>query len=522
MLRTARDRRLLIIGLIAALALVWRLAAGPHPVDDAYITFRYAANLLAGEGLTYNSGERVLGTSTPLTAILLAGIAFPFGSEFIPTASLALNSLSDAASVLAIAAISLRLRRPTWVVVGSCLLFALAPASVRYSIGGMETSLSTLTILSATYFFLSGREAVGAHLAGLGFLIRPDAVAIAAGYVWSVAQAKRRVAWRTIIITGLWIFGAVAAIQITYSLPLPQSVFTKLSPVYLADPMANSKQILYFFGGAIPASPLGFGARGLIISAPAEIISAVSFLFFVQIPIWVFGLRSLIRTNRLAWLLGLYPLIVVAVYLISGLRGSLMAEWYLLPVLPFWILPLLTGFDELLRRGTARAYRWASWITLAIFSAATLAGFDLGRGAQPNLAMPLATWEERELLYERAADEIRSSAAEGALVAAPEIGALGFHCDCQILDTVGLVSPRSLKHYPLPPGEYAINNAIPSSLIYEEYPDYIVSLEVFLRDTLLNDERFLAAYTPMWYSPTDAFGSSGMMIFRHRDAGLRD
>ncbi len=29
--------------------------------DDAYITFRYADNLLAGESLVFNPGERVLG-----------------------------------------------------------------------------------------------------------------------------------------------------------------------------------------------------------------------------------------------------------------------------------------------------------------------------------------------------------------------------------------------------------------------------------------------------------------------------
>jgi hypothetical protein len=385
----------------------------------------------------------------------------------------------------------------------------------------METSLATLTILTATYFFLDGRETAGAHIAGLSYLIRPDAVAVAAANIWSVAMAEHRVAWRTIIITGFWVFGVAVALQFAYGSPLPQSVLAKISPIYQADPSANSKQILYFFGGAIPASPLGLGARGLVIDAPAEVFIAVIPLFLVQAVLWAFGLRSLIQSNRLAWLVGFYPLIVVAVYLVTGLRGSIMAEWYLLPILPFWILPLLAGIDELLRRA-AGAYRYATWAALAILGMATVAGFDLGRRVQHNPAMPLATWEERELLYQQAAAEIRSSAYEGALVAAPEIGALGFYCDCRILDTVGLVSPVSLSHYPLPNGEYSINNAIPNDLIRAEEPDYIVSLEIFLRNTLLTDEHFLANYTPIWHSPTGAFGSTGMMIFRHREAGLRD
>ena len=40
--------------------------------DDPYITFRYARNLLDGEGLVYNAGQWVLGTTAPLHAMLLA------------------------------------------------------------------------------------------------------------------------------------------------------------------------------------------------------------------------------------------------------------------------------------------------------------------------------------------------------------------------------------------------------------------------------------------------------------------
>jgi hypothetical protein len=34
---------------------------GPFCVDDAYISFRYAASLLDGQGLVFNAGERVEG-----------------------------------------------------------------------------------------------------------------------------------------------------------------------------------------------------------------------------------------------------------------------------------------------------------------------------------------------------------------------------------------------------------------------------------------------------------------------------
>jgi hypothetical protein len=43
------------------LAFSARMLPGPRTIDDSYITFRYARNILAGEGFVYNSGEAVLG-----------------------------------------------------------------------------------------------------------------------------------------------------------------------------------------------------------------------------------------------------------------------------------------------------------------------------------------------------------------------------------------------------------------------------------------------------------------------------
>src|SRR5215212_7623634 len=44
--------------------------------EDFYITLRYAENLARGNGLVYNVGERVLGTTTPLYTLFLALVAW--------------------------------------------------------------------------------------------------------------------------------------------------------------------------------------------------------------------------------------------------------------------------------------------------------------------------------------------------------------------------------------------------------------------------------------------------------------
>jgi len=66
--------------------------------DDPYITYRYAENLRHGIGFIYNPGERVLSTTTPLFALLLALLGnilsdLPQLANLIGGLSLALGSL---------------------------------------------------------------------------------------------------------------------------------------------------------------------------------------------------------------------------------------------------------------------------------------------------------------------------------------------------------------------------------------------------------------------------------------------
>ena len=44
---------------------LWLIFGVHYFEEDALITLRYAQNLLHGDGWVYNTGERVLGTSSP-------------------------------------------------------------------------------------------------------------------------------------------------------------------------------------------------------------------------------------------------------------------------------------------------------------------------------------------------------------------------------------------------------------------------------------------------------------------------
>jgi len=90
---------ILVIMLVALLA---RLIPGPRMIDDAFITFRYARNIVHGLGFVYNAGERVLGTTTPLYTLLMAALAFITRNENYPVLALLANALADAASTFLI------------------------------------------------------------------------------------------------------------------------------------------------------------------------------------------------------------------------------------------------------------------------------------------------------------------------------------------------------------------------------------------------------------------------------------
>ncbi len=75
--------------LLFLIAVVARLIPGPRTIDDSYITYRYARNLIAGDGFVFNPGERVLGTTTPLYTSLMALAALPTGAVDASFANLA-------------------------------------------------------------------------------------------------------------------------------------------------------------------------------------------------------------------------------------------------------------------------------------------------------------------------------------------------------------------------------------------------------------------------------------------------
>ena len=144
--------------LIAFIAILARAVPTPRTIDDAFITFRYARNLLNGNGFVFNPGQLVLGTTTPLYTVLLALLAALTHTTNYPWLALVVNTLADAATCLLLVGLGQALTGRRAVGLGAALLWAIAPMSVTFAVGGMETSVFILLLVATAYCYVTGRN----------------------------------------------------------------------------------------------------------------------------------------------------------------------------------------------------------------------------------------------------------------------------------------------------------------------------------------------------------------------------
>lgn len=490
--------------IILLLAITARLLPGARTVDDAYITFRYARNLITGQGFAYNPGERVLGTTTPLYTLLMAGLALTTGSRDFPTLALITNALMGATAVGLLYALGKQLSGHRAPAIAAALLWAVAPYSVAFAIGGMETDLTIALLLAASYAHVTDRPRALAILSALALLARPD-TAILLGLLWlDLAAARRRIPWPegliTLALLAPWlIFGALY-----FGSPLTNSVAAK-AVTYRLPPDAGFIRLLQHY-----ATPF-FEHQAL----PSVGVFVVFVLYCVLCGLG--GLDAFHRARR-TWPLIVYPWVYFAVF---AAANPLLFRWYLSPPLPFYFLLIFTGAWTLANKTRQRAHRKTSDLIgnplFVLFTAAaftlTLNAWDLHPDHGPNRPAPEMAWFKLEQLYEQAADILLAHANPTDTLCAGDIGMLGYRTDMHILDTVGLVTSESNRHYPADPAIYVTNYAIPADLVLALDPDYIVILEVYGQLGLLPDPNFQAHYLLLEKIETDIYGSDGMLIF---------
>lgn len=169
----------------------------PFITDDAFISLRYARRLLEGKGLTWNDGEYVEGYSNLLWVLVMAGLHWIFGVDWIVFFRI-LGFLSTAAACLALCS-SIGVSRSIKPALFSVLPFVGSAPVAAWIMGGLEQSLVLAFLSWSIVFvlpFLDGepisrkRVFIVAGLLGMLTLTRSD------GALWGLATAGFVVLWR--------------------------------------------------------------------------------------------------------------------------------------------------------------------------------------------------------------------------------------------------------------------------------------------------------------------------------------
>jgi 4-amino-4-deoxy-L-arabinose transferase-like glycosyltransferase len=308
--------------------------------DDAFISFRYAKNLVAGLGLVFNSGERVEGYSNFLWTVLMALVIRVGGDP--ERWSLVLGALFELA---ALGVVLWAAHRRGLGLLTAGTLIAASSAWAAWGSGGLETSLFTLCItLGAVALMLGLDTAPGATPAGvadgrwflasavafgLGALTRPDGLLPAgcAFLVVVVLAARGRIGWNAAL---AW--SALLALCVVPHLLWRLSYYGRLVPNTYAVKQPGLSRFAY------GATYLGRAAVDL-------------HLELLVIPIGIAAFAGA-RHWRLRGLdLALIAAIVLpfAAYLTST-GGDFMPDYrFVAPLLPLASLAAAGGFDAIAR-----------------------------------------------------------------------------------------------------------------------------------------------------------------------------
>jgi arabinofuranosyltransferase len=186
----------------AAALLLHTFSYREYVTDDAYISFRYLKNYIAGDGLLYNPGERIWGYSN----FLWLAVLYPAVRASIDPLT-ASRIIGTVCSVLTLALV-LRwngaspgaARRAS--VFGGLLLIT-SGAFALQAVGGLETSFYTLLLLSALFTYrkaaAGGRHAyslLSGVLCALTAMTRPEGVFLYFILLCTALIAGRRSAYR--------------------------------------------------------------------------------------------------------------------------------------------------------------------------------------------------------------------------------------------------------------------------------------------------------------------------------------
>lgn len=382
-----------------------------YQLDDSLIYLRYVRNFFDGFGLTYNAGDHFNGLTSPLYSYILIAANAPVHNLQYTTIFLSFLFLCAAAIY---GAILISDNRAEQALCG----FFIVSFNYFYTTFGMETSLFLFLTALAFTLYRDERLFWTACVIGLAIITRTEAVFLGAVIFCHYVLSKKRIPPLKYLIAPAAIIAANLLFNyLYYGSPLPAT--------------GNAK---------IGQGRSGYWGAGLI------------FLHIDYMKGWFFD-----GTFRLAWfmivtaavgvwfkrvdlttrLILIYLAFLGAFYVFLRIPNY---HWYYAPFFYFLMLYCGSGVFQLTFKSIklARKHRlyWISAVPCVLliiaFSAANLKLSDISRGSFDP--------------YKNIGDWIDNNTPKNSVVAAAEIGTIGWYSNRYIIDILGLTNPYNADY----------------------------------------------------------------------------
>lgn len=534
-----RFRYILILSMISFIFVIFQ---NPRPCDDAYITFRHVNNILMHQTLSWNIvGDHVLATTSPIYCILLAIVSCVVQLYTIPLVALYVNASLFAAIVFLTYLIAEDLTEDRLSSFLVSVIIAFSSTNVYLASLGFESTLVTFATLSCLYFSRNGNIVLSLLLASLAPLIRPEGI-LCVIIVWGHIMVSRKFK-----ISYLMVFFAIPIAWIAFSYasfgsPVPHSIMAKRLFPYVYRPYDGQGVTMLEHVSNIPLKLIAFLFKtGYSIIASNEFETSIaspnisiyhSLFFVISILTLLWALANYQRFGYRYLFYLWYPMMFSIFYAFVGTTEV----WYLSSFYTLSIIILTTSCFRFSKHilvanvNTEISRFQVNAIVTLVFLCIFLSfigmnqyRFNNGQRNQsekgegfpmiPEAGMILACdprghfWEWMELnrfdAYRKAAIFLNDNSDINTRTLISEVGVFGYYYNGIVIDSVGLCSPESLQFYPPPPTDVfdekgnpysRANNVIPTKLISDLKPTYIVSIDTYIAHLLRPTSSFTDQY----------------------------
>ncbi len=428
--------------------------------DDAFICFRYAANLADGAGPVFNAGDRVEGVSNPLWTVIL-GLLTAAGLETTGTAVVLSLLCAIFSVVLAWKLFEISIfptgeprrvgsedvdtpraeERRRFLGLRTVLALGLIASlpMVFYATSGLETHAELMFLLLGALYHLKARTGGNpkhiwySQLAFLAVaLLRPEGILfllLGAGFIFVGSRAAGRVRKSLpVLLVPLVLFGLALFSKTTY--------YGSFVPnTYLAKPGASLVYLAPLWRGLVYLVRF-FLVSGLVLILPlcaiafAENKRRYSVVFFSAIVLVQLGFIVLVGGDVLRF------------------------DRFTVPFTPFLLALALPGFVRL--DGFAQVRSRKLPVAGAIICVLLMAGLNGGRVYLALNKLCIHDWMNSRV-HRNVGLYLQQALAPGASVVTNEVGAIAYTSGLEVYDMIGLT------------------DATVGNLLYESYQQFGIS-----------------------------------------------